>query len=183
MHGAWIPLFVALWLVVVVLVVLVTGLITRISGLEAHLTGERQAVPLGPKVGLPAPVVRGYERLSTIDAGGRGRIVLFLGPPASACGEFARDLRRHLEDESATPDVDLVVVLDGPDIDALAGLRGTPLVVENGRPLALAWNIPSLPFAVVIDRDGVVLTGTLVGDPTDLLNLPRLLPGAVQLPV
>jgi hypothetical protein len=61
MHGAWIPLFASLWLVVILLVVLVTGLIRRVGALEARLLDERRDQQAGPSVGVSAPVVEGRE--------------------------------------------------------------------------------------------------------------------------
>lgn len=182
MHGAWILLFVSLWLVVILLVVFVTGLIRRTGALEGRLLRERRHQQAGPRVGFPAPVVKGHEDLSATDEASRGRLVVFLYPASQATEAFSRELRRHLKDEPAAEEFDLVFVLDvqaaRPD---LSGLGVAASVIEDGQELVAAWDVPGGPFAVIIDRDAVVRVATFVRDAADLLNLARLLPRPVQI--
>ncbi|MGC9220933.1 MAG: hypothetical protein ACP5H2_06210 [Solirubrobacteraceae bacterium] len=95
-------------------------------------------------------------------------------------GQFARELQPHLDDEARTSDVELVLALDGGHTYSPTDLPAAAFAIEDGREVALAWNIPRALFAVLVDRDGVVRTGTFVQHATDLLKLTRLLPGAVQ---
>lgn len=181
MSGAWVALFVVLWLVVVLLVILVTGLIRRINDLEArepHAAGRER---LGPKAGYQPPAVRGHDRLVEIAEGLRGRIVLFLGSSSDRSTAVTRALLQHLHDQTGDPEADLVLVLEGGGIDGLTELQAAAPVVEDGRELALAWEIPGTPFAVLIDCDGLVRMGTFVQDAADVLSLARLLPGEAQL--
>lgn len=68
MHGAWIPLFVALWLVVVLLVILVTGLIRRISALEASQPeGHQHHRQLSRTIEIATSRVQGASDLAPVD--------------------------------------------------------------------------------------------------------------------
>lgn len=106
MHGAWILLFVILWLVVIVLVILVTGLIRRLSALEAPEPEEPQRRRSGPKVGFPAPIAYGHERLCDIDGSLYGRIVAFLSSTSGGSEVFTRELQRALDDGAGPLGVD-----------------------------------------------------------------------------
>lgn len=182
MHGAWLPLFIALWLVVLFLTVLVLGLIRRITALE-HATAERSrhASP-GLIVGIRPPTVPGHERLLTPAAKSRCRALVFLNSGSQAAGGFVQDLKRNASAISAPPSrhVELVLVLDKADPDEFGRLAAFAPVVENGGPVFEAWHIRETPFAVVADENEAIRAAAFVPDVASLLSLCRPLAPALH---
>jgi hypothetical protein len=169
MHGAWLLLFVTLWLVAVMLIVLVTGLIRRISALESAGPRDRLRYVAGPRVGYRLDVVDGFERLGAAERTGRGRIVLFHHATQES-GDLVREIRRYLDAAPLPTSFDLVLVLDGylPGVGETAAVE---IVVDQGGEIAAAWEIPDMPFLVVMDGQGVVQMATLTSDPLGVVHL------------
>lgn len=187
MSAGWIALFVSLWLVVLLLVVLVLGLIRKVTALEADLNrGEREPSHVGgPPLGVRAPPVTGHRELASLPDTERGRVVLFLNSSCGACRRLAGDLRTA--DRTATTsgwderDFDLVVVTDPNGCDAYADLDADAMVVQTGGELSRAWSVPGTPFAVAVDTGGVVRGSAFAGTRAKLDQLSRVLPASVGL--
>ncbi len=143
MSGAWIGLFVALWLVVMLLVVLVLGLIRRVKELEGLPAARGPALPTvgGPPVGSSAPVVAGYERLTTSGRGSLDHVVLFLGSSCGACRKLAGELKgEELETLMADSagEIELVVVTDPDGGETFAGIDASEVFMQTDGELSRA---------------------------------------------
>jgi hypothetical protein len=137
MTGWWTVAFVALWLLVVVLAVVVVALARQVGTLHLRL-GPRGALEMddeGPMLGqTPPPAPARTDSGSTVMLGGPGpaRVILFSSPTCGVCREVAPAL--------------------GP---AAAAVRYSAQILHDA-DAERAWSVPGTPFAVVLDDAGVV---------------------------
>jgi hypothetical protein len=137
MSGWWIAAFVAQWVLVVVLCVVVVALARQVGTLHLRL-GPRGALEIdeeGPGLGdaIPAMSARGANG-DTIVVGGPGerRLVLFSSPTCIVCREVA------------------------PALPAAARAGNLlPQVLHDDRA-ERALDVPGTPFLLVLDELGVV---------------------------
>lgn len=158
MTGWWAAAFVAQWLLLVTLAVVVVALARQIGILHLRL-GPRGALEIdteGPGIGeAPAMLTARAADGSTVQVGGpgEGRLLLFSSPTCPICDEVA-------------PGV--------PVAAAAAGLR--PQIVHDPEAEA-ALGVPGTPFAIVLDEDGVVRSK---GTPNNLEQLEGLVDSAFR---
>jgi hypothetical protein len=137
MTGWWAAAFVAQWLLVLVLAVVVVALARQVGTLHLRL-GPRGALEVdseGPALGEAPPAMPGIDGDGgRVLVGGPGpaRLVLFSSPTCSICREVA------------------------PGIDAAASAAGLMPMVLHDADLERAYDVPGTPFLLVMDRAGVV---------------------------
>ena len=167
-----------LWVVVAALALVVLALARQVGLLHERL-GPVGALALagGPKTGEPAPVLEvedlGGRRLSLggADASGRSTLLLFLSPSCSMCRTLLPALRSLAKRERA-----LRVVL------ASDGLRAEheTFVYEHtlgelayvlSQPLGLAYRVARLPWAALVDPQGILRSQGLVNSREHLESL------------
>lgn len=159
-----------LWIAVVALAAVVVALVRQIGVLHERVFPVGALVmPGGPKVGEAAPTLAVTDlagRALTIggrDAGGRRTLLFFVSPTCPVCKTLLPVVRGLVA--GATPPTRLVLASDG-DVEAQrafvarAGLGEHPYVVSTD--LGLAYQVGKLPYAVLIDGDGVLLAKGLV---------------------
>jgi methylamine dehydrogenase accessory protein MauD len=151
---------VLLWIAVVVLAVVVAALVRQIGVLHERVFPVGALVmPGGPRVGDAAPVVAVTDlagRALTIgeaDAAGRRMLLFFVSPTCPVCKTLLPVVRGLVA--SATPPTRLVLASV-----ARAGLDEHPYVVSSA--LGLAYQVGKLPYAVLIDEQGVLRAKGLV---------------------
>ena len=152
---------VLLWIVVVVLAAVVVALARQVGVLHERIAPVGAlATAGGPAVGDAAPVLE----LSDIDGralrvGGSADVatlLFFVSPTCPVCKSLLPTLERVVERETG---VKLVLASDGPIDEHRAFLADNDL----GRfpyllsaELGMAFQVAKLPYAVLIDREGVV---------------------------
>ena len=168
--------FVVLWVLVIVLAIAVFALARQVGVLHARVAPAGALSPTsGPKVGET------MEPVPTLDLAGqvvpiggpnaRRQLVLFVSPTCPVCKALvpvARSLAR-------TEDLELVFASDGGDIgqheryvDSL-GLEDHRYVLSEA--LGITYGVAKLPFAVLIDSSGVLLSRGLVNTREHLESL------------
>lgn len=167
-----------LWLVVLALVLVVLALARQIGVLHTRLApAGALSTSAGPKVGEPVPT----ELFDTIDGrqlpvGGQrqhAQLILFVSPTCPICKSLvpvakslARTERRRL---------DLAFASDGGELQshrdyvATLNLEDHPYVVSM--TLGLKFAVGKLPFAVLIDADGILRGKGLVNSREHLESL------------
>ena len=137
MSGWWTAAFVAQWVLLVVLCLVVVALARQVGTLHLRL-GPRGALEIddeGPALGdaLPAFTARGADgREVAVGGPGSGRLVLFSSPTCIVCREVA------------------------PGVPAAARAGGlTPLVLHDP-DAERALDVPGTPFLLVLDELGIV---------------------------
>lgn len=137
MSGWWTGAFVAQWILLVVLCVVVVALARQVGTLHLRL-GPRGALEIddeGPALGdaLPRFTARGADGGEVAVGGpGSGRLVLFSSPTCIVCREVAPGVPAAARAGGLTPQV-----LHDPDAER-------------------ALDVPGTPFLLVLDELGIV---------------------------
>jgi methylamine dehydrogenase accessory protein MauD len=157
------------WIVIAVLAAVCLALARQVGVLHERIApAGALSIASGVKVGAPAPDLS----VQTLDGklenvgghrGERSQLLFFLSPDCPVCKTLLPALKAVAQSEAAW--LDLMLVSDGPG-DSHAkfvrtqGLGDFPYVVSElvGR----TFGVSKLPFAVLIDQDGVVAATGLV---------------------
>jgi methylamine dehydrogenase accessory protein MauD len=177
MEGVWLISYIALWALTLLLCVVVLAH-SRLLGLLHHRFGPAHARPLadGPEVGtrlgrLGARRLDGSPWEWEFPAAG-DLLLVFLSPQCQTCNELTPHLRDFAH---AHPDENLVLwsTLDDPAMNrAYAAFRRLEkLTYVVGEKQAEALNVLGTPYALSIDRDGVVRAKGLVNHYEHLRSL------------
>jgi methylamine dehydrogenase accessory protein MauD len=105
-------------------------------------------------------------------AAGRSTLVFFLSPTCPVCKQLLPALRSIVRAEGAW--LDVVLASDGPraEHDAYVGserLADFPYVLST--PLGVAYRVGKLPYAVLVDGEGIVRGAGLVNSREHLESL------------
>jgi methylamine dehydrogenase accessory protein MauD len=163
-----------LWVVVIALALVVLALARQVGVLHARL-GPVGALALagGPETGEPAPRIEA-ESLDghTVTIGGTGHrtLLVFLAPSCPVC----RTLLPVLRSLAREPGLRVVLASDGPREEHETFVReqrlgDLPYVLSE--PLGLAFRVPRLPWAALIDADGILRSQGLVNSREHLESL------------
>jgi hypothetical protein len=137
MSGWWTAAFVAQWVLLLVLCVVVVALARQVGTLHLRL-GPRGALEIdeeGPQLGeaLPAVPARGADGATiTVGGPGRARLVLFSSPTCIVCREVA------------------------PGLPAAARAGGLVPQTVHDPQAERTFDVPGTPFLLVLDELGVV---------------------------
>ena len=137
MSGWWTAAFVAQWILLAVLCVVVVALARQVGTLHLRL-GPRGALEIdteGPELGeaLPAFEARATDGTSLLLGGPGGRrLVLFSSPTCIVCREVA------------------------PAVPAAAGAADLVPQIVHDPDAERAFEVPGTPFVLVLDEMGVV---------------------------
>ena len=166
-----------LWALVVALAVVVAALARQIGVLHERISPAGALVGReGPRPGEPAPVVEALDaagarlRVGAPDPSGASTLLLFVAPACPICKvvlPIARSLR-------AREGLRLVIASDSSRAEHEAFLREHELereTVVNSAPLGLAWQVPRVPYAALIDAQGMVRARGLVNTREHLESL------------
>lgn len=158
MEGWWAASYVALWLLVIVLAVIVVALARQIGTLYLRI-GPRGALEMdaeGPALGSTAPQVD----LTALDGsrvriGGAGRVqlLLFVSPGCHICEQVLPAVGA-LRQLGVSP-----VVVSDNDAEETALVYGRKRIdapIVPGIGVTGAYEIPGTPFVVIVDDDGLV---------------------------
>jgi methylamine dehydrogenase accessory protein MauD len=168
-----------LWALVVALAVVVAALARQIGLLHERISPAGALVGReGPRPGEPAPVVEVEDaagtrlRVGAPDPSGASTLLLFVAPACPICKvllPIARSLR-NAEDGRLR----LVIASDSSRAEHEAFLREHKLERETvvlSAPLGLAWQVPRVPYAALIDAQGMVRARGLVNTREHLESL------------
>ena len=171
----WATGLVALWVLVLVLTGVVLALLRQVGLLHERIApagalvgGER------PARGERAPVFEiedwSGHRVRIGDRAARGTLLFFVSPTCPVC----KSLLPIVRDLGVREGVDLVVASDGERAEHEAFVRAQGLERDRyvlSGPLGLAYQIARLPYAVLIDEEGVVQARGLVNQREHLESL------------
>jgi methylamine dehydrogenase accessory protein MauD len=159
MTGWWTASYIALWLLVIVLCLLLLSLARQVGTLHLRL-GPRGALELdeeGPPLGEAVPPAETSDRDGhpvTIGGPGAPQLLLFVSPECPICREVAPSLPVVARVGALTP----YLISDSEEPTAAheyASLgRGSPVI--PGPDIARTYRVPGTPYALILDRLGVV---------------------------
>lgn len=178
MTAPWIVAFVALWVLVIALGLLVLGTMRRLVPLlersQEVISSSARRLAIGglpPGTSVPPFTAQGITGATFVDTDLRGStaIVLFLGSGCMACERLVDDL-----EHGRVPDLGarLVVVSD----DRAEALRlgesaEVTVLVDENRTLARLFESAAAPHAFILDEHGTVLAN---GTPDEWEGLRHL---------
>ena len=165
-----------LWLVVAALCLVVFALMRQIGVLHERVFPAGALVsPRGPRPGEPSPVAQLTafdDRAIRLGDGFRSTLLLFVSPTCPVCKTLLPVLRSASKSEAGW--LDIVLASDGETQEQLRfvereSLHAFPYVVS--RSLGMSYRVGKLPYAYLIDDQGVLRTGGLVNSREHLESL------------
>lgn len=156
MTGWWFASYVALWILVVILGVLLVALARQVGVLHLRL-GPRGALEIdseGPPLGEapePVDVPNGHGHPVTVGGPGHPQFLLFVSPDCPVCREVLPSIPVIARGGRMTP----LVIVDG-ETDEFQGLADPAMPVVRHVGLPSMYRVPGTPYAVVLDGLGVV---------------------------
>jgi methylamine dehydrogenase accessory protein MauD len=169
----------ALWVLVVVLSAVLLALVRQVGVLHERIAPAGALVLKGgPAVGEPAPVLEVADleghahRLGSARTDGRSTLLLFVSPSCPVCKSLLPAVKSSRKDERAWMDV--ILASDGDagaqrEFVRAQGLDGIPYVVSAA--LGLAYQVGRLPFAALLDEQGILRARGLVNSREHLESL------------
>jgi methylamine dehydrogenase accessory protein MauD len=169
---------VLLWVVIAALALVVLALARQVGLLHQRLgPAGALALPGGARPGEPAPTLEVDDwsgRRVTIggaDPAGRSLLLAFVAPSCPVCRSLLPALRSLAASE---PRLRVVLASDGPRAEHEGFVREHGLA-ELGyvlsQPLGLAYRVPRLPWAALVDARGVLVSQGLVNSREHLESL------------
>ena len=170
---------VVLWILVLVLAAVLLAVVRQLGVLHERIApAGALMLNRGLKVGEAAPVVTvtdlGGARHEVGAARGdaRSTLLLFVSPTCPVCKSVLPAVKSARRDERAW--LDLILASDGDATEQRAfvtaqGLEAIPYVVSA--PLGLAYQVSRLPFAALIDEQGILRARGLVNSREHLESL------------
>jgi methylamine dehydrogenase accessory protein MauD len=169
----------ALWILVLVLSAVVLALVRQLGVLHERIApAGALMLNRGLAVGEPAPVVvvndlegRAHQ-VGAARADGRSTLLLFVSPTCPVCKSLLPAVKSSRKDERAWMDV--ILASDGDTLEQRQfvrshGLDGIPYVVSAA--LGLAYQVGRLPFAALLDEQGILRARGLVNSREHLESL------------
>ena len=137
MSGWWAAAFVAQWVLLAVLAIVVVALARQVGVLHLRLAplGALEVDDEGPRLGDAPPVrtARSHDGSETVVGGpGPRRLLAFVSPTCPICEQVL------------------------PSLPPAAAATQMTLQVVSDRALEVAYAVPGVPFVVVLDESGIV---------------------------
>ncbi len=176
MHEALLVSNVLLWIAVVALALLVVALLRQIGVLHERVAPAGALVSRGgPAVGEAAPVLEVSDwngaplRIGGVQPDEQRTLLFFVSPSCPVCKTLLPTAR-----SLADAHLRLLIASDGPREEHEAFVRSHGLDRECyvlSTALGLAWQVGALPYAALIDAQGIVKAKGLVNTREHLESL------------
>ena len=171
-------LVIALWIVMIAQIAVTFALARQVGVLFERVTPVGAMISdAGPDMGAAAPLMslpnlNGPEVILGGATGGKSQLIFFLSPTCPICKALIPSLRSIKSAESDWLNVTLAS--DGKpakhrDMIANEGLADFPYVLST--ELGMTFKVAKLPFAVLIDENGVIRSKGLVNNREQLESL------------
>ncbi|ACT60412.1 redoxin family protein [Hirschia baltica] len=167
-----------LWVVVLAIVVMMWVMLRQIGVLYERVSPVGALMDSsGPEVGAPSPLfsiqnLNGPDNVMIGAEGDKAKLVFFLSPTCPVCKQLLPVLAGIRSEEGDR--VDVVFASDGDankhrEFIAKNRLKDYPYVLSAD--LGMGYRVQRLPFAVVIDAEGIVRAKGLVNNREQLESL------------
>jgi methylamine dehydrogenase accessory protein MauD len=170
---------VALWILVLVLAAVALALVRQVGVLHERIApAGALMLQRGLAVGEPAPLLEVADlegqahRLGAARADGRSTLLLFVSPTCPVCKSLLPAVKSSRRDERRW--LEVILASDGDSTEQREfvrnqGLDGIPYVVSGA--LGLAYQVSRLPFAALLDEQGILRARGLVNSREHLESL------------
>jgi len=168
-----------LWVLVLVLSAVVLALVRQVGVLHERIApAGALMLNRGPRVGEAAPLLELIDlegrthQVGSARADGRSTLLLFVSPGCPVCKSLLPAIKSSRKDERAWMDV--ILASDGEssaqrEFVRAHGLEGIPYVVSAA--LGIAYQVGRLPFAALLDEQGIRRARGLVNSREHLESL------------
>ncbi|MBM3179009.1 MAG: redoxin domain-containing protein [Chloroflexi bacterium] len=165
MNGLWLVSYIALWVLVILLSVIVLGLARQLGVIHIRLGPEDNLVNTreGLSIGIIAPnfsavdIVHDKE-ITLADLKGRSSIFVFISPNCQPCQELMPHLVSFHKHRYA--EINLILFSQS---DSQAGLElvkeqklNIPLISDSEGSLLKLYQVRATPFAYRLDSNGII---------------------------
>lgn len=165
MNGLWLASYVALWIVVAILSVIVLGLVRQLGlihlrlGPEQNLWTTREGLEIGSAApGFRAMDVLHGEELTLQNLKGKPSVLVFLSPTCGPCVELMPHIRDFQKSKSGR--VSLVLLSQASPQSsrefAITHQLNVPVISDADGEIFKTYQAPATPFAYRLDKEGVV---------------------------
>lgn len=166
MNPIWMASYLALWLIVAAMVVVIVGFLRQLGLIQLRLGIEPGVLITdeGLARGLPAPEFAGAEmatgrRIRLGDYRGRRLVIVFLSTSCVACRKLVPHLNTVARDSQS--DTSFLVICNRAEqpceeFSKLLGLRVT-MLVDPSNAIAASFKVQLTPFVFLIDPNGTIL--------------------------
>lgn len=183
MSGAWLVLFLAMWLVCIVLAILVLGLSRRIQWLEskmfasgsddahAEANDEIRKLLIGRQTAEHA-----VESGVVGAAGGIAGVVLFVSEQCGPCKALASDLSAKLASNDGKGLAQLLgarVTIITDQAGAFDGLGATAVIADPAQTIRDGFAVAGTPTGIALDDNGVIIDAAIANEFRDVEKLAR----------
>ena len=178
MSASIVAVLVLQWIVIVGLALVVFAMVRQIGVLHQRIApAGALMISQGVKVGAPAPVMtlktlKGEDVTIGGSSGGLSTLLMFVAPDCPVCAQLLPAVMSIARDEAAG--LRVVFASDGKDADHVAFARGKgldafPYVIST--ELGMTYQVAKLPYAVLLDGQGVLVAQGLVNNREHLESL------------
>lgn len=181
MTSGWVAAFVTLWFVALLSLVLMLGMLRRISPVleevqswlrdGGFMLGPNQGLTRGAEVPSFTALDEMGEPLRSEQLWGEPAVFLFIEPGCGPCEQLAEGLQAI---DGAAKDA-ILIVTDNTEKGRSLGLKtGAKVLLQSGRRVSTAFRTSITPHAFSIDADGRVVDRRVPGSVDDLLQLAEV---------
>ncbi len=166
MSGLWLVSYVALWILVVVLAVIVLGLVRQLGLIHLRI-GEEESGLLktqeGLELGVSAPDfeatdIVGQTKISLAGLRKRPSILVFVSQSCPACQELMPHITEFQKSQNGN--VDLILFNRAPIQNSLELVKNYgltfPVIADDTGVIFKKYEIQATPFVYHVDKSGVV---------------------------
>ncbi|HET9014991.1 MAG TPA: redoxin domain-containing protein [Thermomicrobiaceae bacterium] len=165
MSGFWLGSYIALWVIIVMLSVIVMGLLRQLGLIQLRLGPEpgvlltREGLERGTQApDFEATNLNSNEPMRLGSLRGQRTVLVFVSPTCFSCRQLAphlNEVRRNQEGHTH-----IVTICYGSQ-DTCSEFRAayrleTPLLLDATNAIGKSYNVNMTPFAYLIDENGVV---------------------------
>lgn len=180
MSGIWLISYIALWVLVVILTVIVLGLTRQLGLIYLRLGPEQNLLSTkeGLELGTAVPVFEAEDaihnrKVTQEDWKGSATILLFVSPTCSPCHELMPHLKEFQQSRNSANK--LVIVSQGeqkPSLEFIGkyDLAACLLVDQDGK-LSEVFQVRATPYAYRLDKEGIIRKRGIVNNQAGLEEL------------
>ena len=176
MSGWWLVSYVVNWVLLIALGIFCIAILRQLGLLYVRLGGSLGALQTadGPELGAPLPVTSVHDSFgvvrSLLPEAGHHKLLVFMSPTCEICDPmvphmpgFSRSLKSHAE---------MLVMMTSEDTTGkFSSWRpgAPPMVIDQS--LAEMLVLPAMPYAVVVDDQGRIVSKGVFNDMVQLESL------------
>lgn len=182
MTGIWLISYIALWLLVALLLIAVFTLARQVGILHTRLgpVGARM-VNAGLEIGVTAPALNATDIQGLVmtlgSERGKPTLLLFVTPSCGTCSALAPALRALWQSERAHLEIALVSMYSNDDEASqfVAKYKLKQIPVTTSPSVSFDYQVTSPPFAMLIDKQGIVRAKGITNNSEHLESLLNVL--------